>query len=127
MIIGVGIDLVDVKQFRDKLNDELVQELFLTDEIEYCRSQVRFWENFSARFAAKEAVFKALGHGLSSGLRFRDVEVVRRTDTGAVSIKLHGKALKEAEKLGIVKLPLSISHTRECAIAIVIAEGSETV
>lgn len=127
MIIGVGIDLADVKEFREKLCDDLISELFLTEEIEYCRSQVRYWENFAGRFAAKEAMFKALGKGLSSGLRFRDVELIRCADTGAVSIKLHGEALLEAEKLGVLKLSVSISHTRESAIAIVIAEGSETV
>lgn len=123
MIIGVGIDLVEVERFREKLTDELVDELFTTDEALYCRSQVRFWENFAARFAAKEAVFKALGHGLSSGIRFTDVEVVRDPGTGSVGIRLHGIALKIALSRGITVVHLSISHTRKTAVAMAIAEG----
>ncbi len=50
---GIGIDLVEIDQFRKKLSEDLIREVFLPDEIEYCRSQVRYWENFAGRFAAK--------------------------------------------------------------------------
>ena len=127
MVVGIGIDLVDVDRLREKLSDELVSELFLEGEIEYCRSQVRYWENFAGRLAAKEAAFKALGSGLSSGLRFRDVEIVRNSETGSVSLLLHGKALETMEKKGIACMPVSISHTAKFAIALVIAEAPKTV
>ena len=123
MIVGIGIDTVDVISFRDRLCDSLIEELFLPAEIEYCKSQVRYWENFAARFAAKEAVFKALGSGLSSGLRFKDVEIVKSLASGSVSLKLHGKALTIQSKKNVVSLHVSISHTRNNAVAIVIAEG----
>ena len=122
MVIGLGIDLVDVSDFRKKLSNELISELFLPEEIKYCRSQVRFWENFAGRFAAKEATFKSLSSGLSSGIRFRDVEVVKDHETGSVSLRLFNKALKLQNALGITTFHLSISHTKNNAIAVVIAE-----
>lgn len=123
LVIGIGIDIVDVVFFRKRLNDQLVEELFLSAEIDYCRSQVRYWENFAARFAAKEATFKALGSGLSSGLRFRDVEIVRCMETGSISLKLHDKALMIQNERKIDRILVSVSHTEMNAIAIVIAEG----
>jgi len=123
LVVGVGIDTVDVVSFRKRLNDLLVEELFLPAEIEYCRSQVRFWENFAARFAAKEATFKALGAGLSSGLRFKDVEIVKCADSGSISIKLHGKARSFQNRKKVTNIFVSISHTKVNAISIVIAEG----
>lgn len=127
MVLGIGIDLVDVERFREKLTDELIEELFLPSETDYCRSQIRYWENFAARFAAKEAAFKALGHGLSSGLRFREVEVQRDMKTGAVFLNLHGSALRAMRQNGVSRLLVSLSHTRKSAIAMVIAEGPEKV
>ena len=123
LIIGIGIDSVDVLLFKNRLSDELIEELFLPDEIQYCRSQVRYWENFAARFAAKEAAFKALGAGLSSGLRFRDVEIVKLEETGSVSLKLHGRALSIQKEKRINSILVSLSHTKKNAVAIVIAEG----
>ena len=123
MVVGIGIDTVDVVSFRRRLNDQLIEELFLADEIAYCRTQVRYWENFAARFAAKEAAFKALGSGLSSGLRFKDVEIVRCRDTGNISLKLYGKAVMVQNRKRITNLPVSISHTEKNAIAIVLAES----
>lgn len=123
MVAGVGIDIVDVALFRSRLDDRLIDELFLPAETEYCRSQVRYWENFAARFAAKEAAFKALGAGLSSGLGFRDVEVVKCAETGSISLRLYGKALMIQDEKKIDKIIVSVSHTKSSAIAIAIAHG----
>lgn len=122
-IKGLGIDLVDMETFRAKLTPELIEEVFLPEEVAYCCTQTRSWENYAARFAAKEAAFKALGRGLAQGLRFRQVEVVRDPNTGAVSLKLTGRALEVMEEAGVKELPVSLSHTRKAAIAIVIAHG----
>ena len=126
MIVGVGVDLVDIGVFRGRLDgnsgDELMDELFLPDEIAYARTQVRSWENFAARLAAKEAAFKALGAGLSQGLRWHDVEV-RREESGAVSLTLHGKARELAGKKNVTGCKVSLSHSRSNAIAIVIMES----
>ena len=122
MIIGLGIDIVDLSEFRDRLNNDLIAELFLPAEIEYCRSQAHSWENFAGRFAAKEAAFKALGAGLEQGLRFNQIEILR-AETGAVSLEFHGRAAEVAAELNVRKSFVSISHSRSNAIAVVIAEG----
>jgi len=125
-ITGVGIDIVDLDVFRRRLdeNDGLAGDLFLPAEIEYCESRARPWESYAARFAAKEAVFKALGRGLSHGLSFRQVEVIK-DEYGAVSIRLTGKSLARAGETGVTDIRLSISHTRSSAIAAVVMEGTE--
>ncbi len=123
MIIGVGIDIVDVDDFRKKLNDGLIEEVFLPGEVEYAVTQARPWENYAARFAAKEATFKALGAGISQGLRWKDVEVLRNMESGSVTLVLRGRALEQAESRGMTSAFLSVSHSRNSAIAVVIIEG----
>jgi holo-[acyl-carrier protein] synthase len=125
LIIGVGADIVDIDEFREKLTPELVEELFLPEEIAYASSQARPWENYAVRLAAREAAFKALGAGLSQGLRFRDVEVVRDPRSGSVALRLHGRAGELAAEKKVSATHLSMSHSRRSAIAVVIIEGSE--
>jgi holo-[acyl-carrier protein] synthase len=125
LIIGVGVDIVDIDGFREKLTPELVDELFLPSEKSYASSQARSWENYAVRMAAKEAAFKALGAGLSQGMRWRDVEVVRNESTGSVSLRLHGRAGELAEEKSVSAGHLSMSHSRRSAIAVVILEGPE--
>jgi len=122
VIVGVGIDIVDLDRFRGGLSDTMIAELFLPGEIEYASSQARSWENFGARFAAKEAVFKALGAGLAQGMRWHDVEVCR-DKSGAVFLRLHGKATELARQQGVTRSFLSLSHTGTNAIAVAILEG----
>jgi holo-[acyl-carrier protein] synthase len=124
MIVGLGIDIVDLDVFRGRLDDALIDELYLPAEAAYCRTQVRFWENFAARLAAKEAAFKALGAGLAQGLRFRDVEVVRGP-SGAVELALHGAAAARAAEVGARRLFVSLTHSREAAAAVVVAEDDD--
>ncbi len=122
MIVGIGIDIVDVAEFRRRLDEALIDELFLPGETAYARTQARAWENFAARLAAKEAAFKALGAGLAQGLRWRDVEVVREA-SGAVSMELHGAARARADELDVEGCRVSLSHTRSQAIAMVVMEN----
>ncbi len=121
-IIGVGIDIVDIGIFKSRLDDGMVSELFLPGEIEYCSTRARPWESYAARFAAKEASFKALGAGLSHGLRWKNVEVIK-DESGAVSVLLSGKALEQAKNIQVKQIRLSISHSGENAIAVVTMEG----
>lgn len=118
MIVGIGIDLVELGRFSKRLSPELIDELFLPDEISYCQTQHRSVENFAARFAAKEAAFKALGAGLEQGLRFRQVEVLKE-ESGAVSLSLHGAAADLAKQHNVTHSFVSLSHSRDCAIAMV--------
>jgi len=124
VITGTGIDIVDLATFRKGLSEDLVNELFRPDEINYCRTQARSWENFAARFAAKEAVFKALGAGLAQGLRWQDVAVVRSA-SGAVHLQLHGKAAALAKDQGVTAEHLSLSHNSQSAIAMVVLENRQ--
>lgn len=122
MIIGVGIDIVDLDEFRAQLSDALVDDTFLPSEIEYSRARARPWESFAARFAAKEAAMKALGAGIADGIRWHDVEVVR-APSGGVGLRLSGKALEVARERGVSSLRLSMAHSRAHAVAIVVCEG----
>jgi len=119
MIVGIGIDIVDIGRFRDRLDEALIEALFLPDEIAYASSRVRAQESFAARFAAKEAAFKALGAGLSQGLRWHDVEVVRE-ESGAVGLELRGAAREAADGMHVTGCRVSLSHTRDQALAVVV-------
>ena len=121
MIIGLGTDLVEVGRFRLALErrSTLAERLFTDGEQEYGRSQHDPAESLAARFAAKEAVMKALGVGLGD-FEFRDVEV-QRADSGEPSLVLTGKARMIAEERGVGSWLLSLSHTDVTAMAVVIA------
>ena len=125
MVIGIGIDIVELGRFKKRLSPELIQELFLPDEIAYCTTQRRNEENFAARFGAKEAVFKALGAGLEQGLRWHDVEVVKE-GSGAVHLQLAGRAAELAAEKSVTNTHLSLSHSRDNAIAMVVLENHTT-
>jgi holo-[acyl-carrier protein] synthase len=124
VILGVGIDIVSLDAFRRRLDDALVEELFLPAEIAYASSQARSIEHYAARFAAKEAAFKALGAGLAQGMRFADVEVVR-DPAGAVELRLSGRAAEVAAERGLSAAHLSITHSRSDAAAVVVLEGQK--
>ncbi len=126
MIIGSGIDIVDVIVFRRRLNEDLISDLFLPGEIEYCSKLSNYYESYAARFAAKEAAFKSLGAGLAEGLRFKMVEVLRK-ESGRVELKFTGAALELAESKGVKKAFLSLSHTKTNAVAFVLLEGESSI
>ncbi|MCK5063788.1 MAG: holo-ACP synthase, partial [Candidatus Fermentibacteraceae bacterium] len=121
-VIGVGIDIVDLDVFRARLDDGLIEELFLPEEVKYCSGRARPWESYAARFAAKEATFKALSAGLSQGLRWKHVEILK-DESGAVAVQLTGLALKQAQEKKVKEIHLSVSHTKLNAMAIVVMEG----
>lgn len=122
MITGIGIDIVTLATFRRRLDDGLVAELFLPQEIAFCSTRARSWESYAARFAAKEAAFKALQAGLEQGLRWHHVEVLR-DPAGPVALRLHGEAARLAAEKGVTACHLSLSHTSENAIAMVVLEN----
>ena len=121
-MIGVGIDLVDVQRFRNVLQrrEEISARLFTDNELAYCRSSIDPSERMAARFAAKEAVMKALGVGLGN-VRFREIEVTKDS-SGRPSLTLHGSAAQLAADTGVRRWHLSLSHTSTVAEALVIAE-----
>jgi holo-[acyl-carrier protein] synthase len=122
MIIGVGVDIVEVDRIRAALANPRTGErfrdrVFTPEEVAYCSRRRNRDESFAVRFAAKEAMMKVLGRACS----WRDIEVVR--GDGPPALRLRGRAQGEADMLGIRRLNLSLSHTAALAIAYVIAES----
>ena len=121
----VGVDLVEMSSFRSKFEgrDELLKEVFTATEIGYARAQRRPWLHLAARFAAKEATFKALGCGIAGVMGWRDVEV-RRDEAGEPSLALSGETARRAAARGLRRFAVSLTHGRQYAVAVVLAFGS---
>jgi holo-[acyl-carrier protein] synthase len=120
-VIGIGTDLVELDRFRLALTRTpgIVDRLFTDDERAYCELRRDPTERFAARFAAKEAVLKAMGAGIGE-CDFRDIEVVR-ADSGAPSVRLHGRAVELATDRGVGEWRLTMTHTASLAQAIAVA------
>lgn len=123
-VIGVGTDLVDVDRVRAALDRQpgLRTRLFTDDEWDYAARHRDPHPHLAARFAAKEAVMKALGRGMSS-MGFAEIEVVR-DDHGAPAVVLHGAAAQVATAAGVAGFHLSLTHTDSLAQAVAIAVGA---
>jgi len=102
----------------ERYGQRFLNRVFTPGEIEYCRGRA---PNLAARFAAKEAAMKALGTGFR-GVAWKDIEVIRAR-SGAPSIKLHGRAEIRAQRLGLQEMALSLSHSRDYAVASVVARS----
>ena len=116
-----GVDIIKIHRIRDvaaRYGQRFLGRLYTVGEIAYCRGRA---PQLASRFAAKEAVMKALGTGVR-GVRWRDIEVVREMGR-APKIKLHGTALARAERMGIDHLAVSLSHSQEYAVAFVVGES----
>jgi len=123
VVAGIGVDAVDVARFRRLLErrPRLAGRLFSEAERSYATGTADPGARLAARFAAKEAVWKALGVGLGAA-GFRDVEVVRGPD-GAPALTLAGRAAVLAAARGVTRWHLSLTHTEAVAVASVLAEG----
>lgn len=126
MIIAIGTDAIEVERIRRAVDhaqwgERFRQRVFTGGEITYCLERARYAESFAARFAAKEAVMKALGTGYGRGVWWRDIEVVRTS--GRPTIVLHGGAKERAAAIGATRWHLSLTHTASQALAHVIAES----
>jgi holo-[acyl-carrier protein] synthase len=121
MHASVGIDIVEVARLARLASDEAGLRYLLTQrELEYCRRAPRPAEHIAARFAAKEAVLKALGTGRARGIRWTDVEIVRERG-GRPAVQLHARAAEIATALSLSRLDISLSHTRTLAMAHAVA------
>ena len=124
MIFGTGIDIIEVERIKQSLERAapLHNKLFTQTEQEYCKNcKVAVYLCFAARFAAKEAFFKALGTGYRYGMTFTEIEI-KNDNLGKPFIETHGKVNDFLKKNNIVTVHLSISHVKETAVAIVILE-----
>jgi holo-[acyl-carrier protein] synthase len=126
MILGTGIDLVEIsriKKILDKENSSFADRFFHPNEVTYCQSKANPEQHFAARFAAKEAFLKALGTGISEGIELSKIEI-SHSSKGVPNFKIHSeKMIKLLDEKNINKIHLSISHTDLNAIAQVIFEN----
>lgn len=124
MIRGIGVDIVEIDRIQaavDNRKERFLTRIFTSDERAYCYEKPRPCRHLAARFAAKEAVSKALGTGISN-MRWTDIEVCRDS-RGRAYIKLYGGAADRAAEKGIVDVAISISFNRNNAVASAVAMG----
>ena len=127
VILGLGIDVIEVKRVEASLQrfaERFEKRVFTEAERDYCRARKsRAAQSYALRFAAKEAVAKAMGTGIRQGIDFADIEV--STDRlGRPSVLLHGGAASAAKRRGIDRFHLSLTHEGALAVAFAVAEGS---
>jgi holo-[acyl-carrier protein] synthase len=123
-VLGLGIDLCEIERLREAMTRTpgMRNRIFTPDEQTYCERKRDPAERYAARFAAKEAVMKAMGIGLG-GCAVRDIEVVRDEDSGAPAVLLHASAARVAAERGVAAWLLSLTHTGGLAQATAIALG----
>ena len=125
MVICIGTDLIEIARIAQSMGrygDRFLQRVFTNGEIAYCRRKKNAAESFAARFAAKEAGAKALGTGISQGIGWLELEV-RRDPSGKPSLQLAGRAAGRARELGVATVSLSLTHTKDVALAVVVMEN----
>jgi holo-[acyl-carrier protein] synthase len=125
VIVGTGVDLCEVGRLREAMErygDRFKHRIFTDREIAYSERKANLYERYAARFAAKEAGMKALGTGWRSGIGWRDFEVTNLS-SGRPTLAFHGRAGEMANRLGVRNVALSLTHTRDQAMAMVILEA----
>ena len=125
MVLGLGTDLIETERVResiDRFGDRFLRRIYTPGEIAYClRKKKHAAESFAARFAAKEAGAKALGTGISRGVSWQELEVGREPG-GRPTLHLTGRAAELAAVLGVRRVQLSLTHSRDLAMAFVVME-----
>ncbi len=125
MACEIGVDIVEVERIREALAKDgkrFLERLFTEWELEYCGGKADPAQHYAVRFAAKEALVKAFGgKPAGNGWRWPEVEV-RNDANGKPTIKLHGRAEERGKELGVKQVKLSLSHSREHAVAFVLVE-----
>ncbi len=124
MILGVGIDIIEVARIRDsfeRFGERFLKRILRPEEISYCFSNKFPAPHLAARFSAKEAISKAFGTGIGGQLGWQDMEIVRK-ETGAPYVVLHGGGVPLLERLGGRTIHLSLSHTEFYASAVAVIE-----
>ncbi len=122
-MLSVGVDIIEIERIEQAIarwGTRFLQHIYTPDEIALCRGHV---PELAGRFAAKEAISKALGTGLA-GISWREMEV-RHDPLGKPHVRLYGRAAARAQALGLGAFALSISHAREYAVAMVVAQQME--
>ena len=124
-VLGIGTDITEclrIAQMIERHAEYFIDRVYTPEEIRYCRNRKQATQHFTGRWAAKEAVLKALGTGWRRGISWHDVEVCNEPG-GRPVIVLRGGAREVARELGITRVHISISHCRSHAIAYAVAVG----
>ncbi|MCD6595653.1 holo-ACP synthase [bacterium] len=124
MIIGIGTDIIEVKRIERLIGiygERFFNRIFTENEREYCDCKPNPSIHYSARFAGKESVLKALGTGLGRNIHWKDIEIVSQ-QSGQPQVRLFGNARKIVKNFGETKTHISISHTDNYALTMVIVE-----
>jgi holo-[acyl-carrier protein] synthase len=124
VIVGLGADIAEIDRIQAAIarhGRPFVARIFTPQEIAYCERHRGRAERYAARFAAKEATMKALGTGWARGVRWVDIEVTRLA-SGQPTIELHGAARQHAERMGVSRIHVSLTHSGNLAFAEVIFE-----
>ena len=126
-IIGIGTDIIEcdrIAQMLARHGERFTNHVYTEEEFRYCSGKKIAEQHFAGRWAAKEAVLKALGTGWAAGITWTDAEVVIQAG-GKPTIRLHRGAAQKATELGITEVLISISHCKAYAMATAIAVGVE--
>jgi holo-[acyl-carrier protein] synthase len=127
MIVGSGIDMVEIARIQqsvERFGQRFLDRVYTAAEQAYCLRKRKSAESLAARFAAKEAGAKALGTGISRGVNWLEIEVVREPG-GRPALRLHGRAAEIAGKLKVAHAALSITHTADLSMASVVLEDGK--
>jgi holo-[acyl-carrier protein] synthase len=127
MIVGSGIDLAEIDRIQrsvERYGQRFLDRVYTASEQAYCLRKRKSAESLAARFAAKEAGAKALGTGISHGVNWLEIEVVREAG-GRPTLRFHGRAAEFAARLSSVRVALSITHTATLAMASVVLEDGQ--
>ena len=128
-IIGIGTDIIEclrIAQMIERHGELFITRVYTQTEIQYCQCRKQATQHFAGRWAAKEAILKALGTGWRRGISWRDIEI-RNESGGRPVVALRGGARDIVESLGITQMLISISHCRSHATAYALAVGREKV
>ena len=126
-IIGIGTDIIEclrIAQMIERHGELFINRVYTPLEIQYCQSRKQSTQHYAGRWAAKEAILKALGTGWRKGISWRDIEV-RNDPGGRPVVAMRGGARDVVERLGITEMLISISHCRSHATAYAVAQGVE--
>ncbi len=127
MILGTGVDIAEtrhIEQGLERHGERFTRRIFTPQEIAYCEKFKNRGERYAARFAAKEAAFKALGTGWREGVHWLDVEVTHQP-SGKPELVLSGRAQEIAGQMRVSRTSVSLSHSDRYAVAMVVFEGDE--
>lgn len=124
-VLGIGVDLVSLKRISktyERFGEKFLNRILTEGEKEYLRRRKKSIHHLASRFAAKEAVYKSLGHFLPFGIRWKEIEI-KREGSGPPSVILHGLTRKKAGEWGVKRVHISITHDNDTCICFAIAEG----